>query len=118
MNHVLFLPVLIEYIVTVCVHVTLFCAHIIAVDTAKKAYLLLYNGVQWAGFILIVMSLLKCLTKGRGVSLSFTVSVVLIYLSGKSPFSNARQHWIRQQCNAILYIGCQCPRWFLIQKIG
>jgi hypothetical protein len=72
------------------------------VDTAKKAYLLLYNGVQWAGFILIVMSLLKCLTKGRGVSLSFTVSVVFIYLSGKSPFYNARQHLIRQQCNAIL----------------
>ena len=53
-----------------CVCISLFCAHIIAVDTAKKAYLLLYNGVQWAGFILIVMSLLKCLTKGRGVSLS------------------------------------------------
>lgn len=37
-----------------------------AVNSAKKAYLLLYNGVQWAGFILIVMTLLKSLTKGMG----------------------------------------------------
>lgn len=38
----------------------------IEVEMAKKVYLLVYNGVQWAGFILIVMNLLKCLTKGRG----------------------------------------------------
>ena len=57
------------------VYTCMLCIHMlyVAVDTAKKAYLLLYNGVQWAGFILIVMSLLKCLTKGRGVSIYFTV---------------------------------------------
>ena len=54
------------------------CAHILAADTVKKVYLLLYNGVQWAGFILIVMSLLKCLPKGRGVSLQFRVAKVSI----------------------------------------
>lgn len=36
------------------------------VDVAKRVYLLVYNGVQWAGFILIVVNLLKCLLKGKG----------------------------------------------------
>ena len=40
--------------------------YILAVNMAKKVYLLVYNGVQWAGFILIVINLLKCLIKGQG----------------------------------------------------
>lgn len=31
----------------------------------KIAYLLIYNGIQWSGFILIVLALLKCLRGGK-----------------------------------------------------
>ena len=48
----------------------------IAANTARTVYLLVYNGVQWAGFILIVMSLLKCLPKGRGRKTHHFVLVV------------------------------------------
>ncbi len=32
----------------------------------KIAYLLLYNGIQWSGFILILLALLKCFRGGMG----------------------------------------------------
>lgn len=32
----------------------------------KTGYLLVYNGVQWSGFILIVLTLLKALRGGSG----------------------------------------------------
>lgn len=38
-------------------------------NTLKKlriGYLLLYNLIQWSGFILIVVTLLKCLAGGMG----------------------------------------------------
>lgn len=49
------------------------------IETIKKVYLLFYNGVQWAGFILIVISLLKSLLKGKGKindSSSFVKSIL------------------------------------------
>lgn len=51
------------------------------VEMAKKGYLLFYNGVQWAGFILIVISLLKCLTKGKeGILTAYaTTSSMLMF---------------------------------------
>ena len=58
-------------VATVKVYATLTAHMYVELDLAKKVYLLVYNGVQWAGFILIVMSLLKCLMKGKGGPLTF-----------------------------------------------
>ena len=35
-------------------------------DKVKLGYLLLYNGIQWSGFILIVLALLKAVRGGMG----------------------------------------------------
>ncbi len=39
-----------------------FPSHLLVLEKAKTGYLLAYNGIQWSGFILVVMTLLmKCL---------------------------------------------------------
>jgi len=35
-------------------------------DNVKLGYLVLYNGIQWSGFILIFLALLKSLRGGSG----------------------------------------------------
>ena len=35
-------------------------------DKVKLGYLVVYNGIQWSGFILIVLALLKSLRGGSG----------------------------------------------------
>jgi very-long-chain (3R)-3-hydroxyacyl-CoA dehydratase len=51
-------------------------------NTARTVYLLVYNGVQWAGFILIVMSLLKCLPKGReGIATAYSTTSSMLMFS-------------------------------------